>query len=353
MAITDTLKQKIEDARERVPLLDHLVRMVQHYGSVKGNALAGAVTYFAFISFFPILALAFAMIGFVAKVYADAQTQLIKAIDTVLPDMVSANGANGTIAISDVQEAAGAALGIGLVGVLYAGLGWLSGMRDALIVAFEMPQREQPNFFVGKFRDLVSLVLIGVTLIVSVAVSSVISGLSKQILDLVGLGEELSPLLKLLTIVIGMAANMLLFYALFRLLANPHTPKKSLWSGALLGAVGFEVLKRLSGFLIASTKEQPAFQAFGIALVLVVWMNYFSRVVMYAASWAHMSPEARTQREAEALADRAVEGPQIDLAAAARTSPVSPASGPSGKPKAFAAGAASTLGVLAWLRRRR
>lgn len=354
MAITDTVKQKIEDARERVPLLDHLVRMVQHYGLVKGNALAGAVTYFAFISFFPILALAFAAIGYVAVVYPDAQTQLVNAIDTVLPDMVSADGAGGTIAISDVQDAAGAALGIGLLGVLYAGLGWLSGMRDALLVVFEKPQGEQPNFVVGKLRDLISMVLIGVTLVVSVAVSGVVSSLSEQILELVGLGEELAPLLTLLTVVIGLGANMLLYYALFRLLADPVTPKRSLWSGALLGAVGFEVLKRLSALLIASTKEQPAFQAFGIALVLVVWINYFSRVVMYAASWAHTSPEARAQREAARLADRAVEGPQIDLAAAARTSPVAAAHRGRGRPAAtFAAGAASSLGVLAWLSRRK
>lgn len=349
MTIIDTAKQRLEEARERVPGLDHLLRTVGHYGSVKGNALAGAVTYFAFISFFPILALAFAVIGYVAKVYDRAQDQLIVAIDSVLPDMVSADGANGTIAISDVQEAAGAALGIGIVGVLYAGLGWLSGMRDALNIAFEKPRAEQPSFFVGKAKDLASMVLIGVTLVVSVAVSGVVSGLSEQILELVGLGEELSPLLKLLTVLIGLAANMLLFYALFRLLANPSTPKRSLWSGALLGAVGFEVLKRLSSFLIASTKEQPAFQAFGIALVLVVWMNYFSRVVMYAASWAHTSPEAIAQREADRLAAAAVQGPQLDLAEAARANGVR-----TRRPAAsFAAGAASALGVLAVVRRRK
>jgi dipeptidyl aminopeptidase/acylaminoacyl peptidase len=69
VAITDTVKQKIDETRARVPAFDHLIRMNQHYGAVKGNALAGAVTYFGFLSFFPILALAFAVVGVVSAVY--------------------------------------------------------------------------------------------------------------------------------------------------------------------------------------------------------------------------------------------------------------------------------------------
>jgi len=44
--------------RRRYPWLDHTLRMVQHYNAVYGNGQAGAVTYFGFLSFFPILALA-------------------------------------------------------------------------------------------------------------------------------------------------------------------------------------------------------------------------------------------------------------------------------------------------------
>ena len=49
--------------RERRPIVDHVVRILEHYGAVGASQQAGAVTYFAFLSFFPILALAFFVVG--------------------------------------------------------------------------------------------------------------------------------------------------------------------------------------------------------------------------------------------------------------------------------------------------
>nr|WP_246280413.1 YihY/virulence factor BrkB family protein [Nocardioides daedukensis] len=339
---------------------DHLMRMNEHYGAVKGNLQAGAVTYFAFLSFFPILALGFFVIGYVAKVYPEAQENLTEALGSVLPGMVGED--EGQISLEAIQDAAGAVGLIGLAGVLYAGLGWLSGMREALLVMFETPQREQPNFVIGKARDLVSLALIGVVMIVSVAVSSLISRFSREVLELLGLGLGLSPLLMVISVLVGVAASMVLFFAIFRLLADPDVPKRSLWSGALLGAVGFEILKQISTLLIASTKSQPAFQAFGIALILVVWINYFSRVVMYAAAWAHTSREARAHRagvQSGHVAKVAAATPAPTAAgqngATAGASSAKTSAGTAGdRPSptlAFAAGGGAMLGLVALVRR--
>ena len=59
--------------------------MVQHYGTVNGNAQAGAVTYFGFLSFFPILALGFFVVGLLAQVYPDLKDQMVAEINNLLP----------------------------------------------------------------------------------------------------------------------------------------------------------------------------------------------------------------------------------------------------------------------------
>jgi membrane protein len=178
-----------------------------------------------------------------------------------------------------------------------------------------------------------------------VGVSGVVGRLSEEILELLGLGLALEPLLWVLAVLVGLLASTVLFLALFRLLADPHTPKRSLLRGALLGALGFEILKQLSGLLLSLTKDQPAFQAFGIALILVVWINYFSRVVMYAAAWAHTSPEARAQREKPPVA---LQGPQTP----ALTPALTPAPASTGWLGPFAGGAAAMLGLIAVVRRK-
>jgi membrane protein len=350
MSLKSNVTDKIEEIRQRRPFVDHLVRTVGHYGSSQGSLQAGAVTYFAFLSFFPILALAVFAVGQIARIYPDAQHQLVQAIDQVLPGMVGSG--QGQISLANVQSFSGWAGVIGLLGVMYSGLGWLSAMRESLEVVFELPAKEQPNFIIGKLRDLITLAVVGLTLMVAVAISGAVIGFSDKILHAVGLGTSLSPLLVVLSVVIGLAANTLLFYVLFRLLVEPHAPQRSLWSGALLGAVGFELLKQLSGYLIASTKQQPAFQAFGIALILVVWINYFSRVVLYAASWAHTSPEARAVSERLALeADRHEESMKEIARVQLHEAPAD--DGPVSARTAFAGGAAAMLGFIAVVRKRK
>jgi membrane protein len=338
-AVTERVRARVDVLRRRRPLVDHLVRMQEHYGAVQAGQQAGAVTYFAFLSFFPILALSFFVIGWVSRVYSGAREDLKQALNGVMPGLIGSD--QGQATLGQIEKAAGTLGIVGALVLLYSGLGWLSAMRDALATVFETPAKEQPGFIGGKLRDLLTLVLIGVVLLVSVAVAGLVGGFSDALLDRAGLDVDLSWLLTLLTIVLGFAANMLLFFLMFRLLGEPHAPRSALWQGAALGAVAFEVLKQLSGLLLRVTQGSPAFQAFGIALIVLVWINYFSRVVLYAAAFVHTAPAARALRETEPAAP--VQGPRspgvpTEEAGRAWVLP-------------YVAGAVSTLGLMAVVRR--
>ena len=289
--------------RERHGWLDHTVRMVQHYGAVNGNAQAGAVTFFGFLAVFPILALAFFVVGQLAKVDPSLKPQMIHEINGLLPGVMGTG--KGQVRLSTFEDYAATVGIIGLVGLLYSGLGWLSGMRSALEVMFVTPRRDQPNLLFGKLRDLGTLTLVGLTLVVSVALSGAVTGFSGRILEVVGVDPHSvvpAVLLSLLGHALAIVASTVLLLAIFKfLLVHSHVPRRSLQSGAVLGAVGFEVLKLVANLLLRATQGSPAFQAFGVALILVVWINYFSRLVMYAAAWAYTSPHARALRDAEAL----------------------------------------------------
>ncbi len=292
MSPLDRLKARLARWRERSPALDHGVRAVEHYNEVEGNQKAGGVTYYGFLSVFPILALAFFAVGWISRVFPDARDTLLTAIDEVLPGLVG-TGPND-VSLDSIASVAGRVGLIGLVGVLYAGLGWVSALRLALGAMFGLPRDEQPDFVRGKLRDLATLAVLGTVLLASVALSGVVTRTSGDLLDAIGLGRALGWVLTLLAFALGIAIGTLLFFLMFRLLAKPEARDRALWAGALVGALGFEVLKQASGILLAATRGQPAFQAFGIALILLVWINYFSRVVLVAAAWAHTDETSQT-----------------------------------------------------------
>ncbi len=302
-SLKERVTAAVERLRQRFGWVDHLLRMLGYYGSVNGNGQAGAVTYYGFLSFFPILALAFFVVGVLARVYPGIQAQMTNEIEALLPGVLGNH--HGQIPLSTVEDHSRVAGIVGLVGVLYSGLGWLSGMRQSLEVMFSVPRGEQPSLLFGKLRDLGALVVIGLVLVVSVSLSGAVNWFSGLILRWLGVDPgSVAPAVALVVVghALAILASMLLLLTMFYLLVSEsHPPRSSLVRGALLGAVGFEVLKLAANVLLGHTRGQPAFQAFGVALILVVWINYFSRLVMYSAAWAYTDPLALERRTAEAV----------------------------------------------------
>jgi membrane protein len=350
---TERARDAVDRGRRRSTVFDHAYRSVRHYSRVNGSGLAGSVTYYAFLSFFPILAIGFFMVGYVSRLYPSARDNLERGVSTLLPHLLGSGP--GEIRLSTFQNAAGTAGLLGLVGLMYTGLSWLTGMRRALETTFEMPRSEYPSFVVGKLRDLAFLAVVGLSLVLSIAVTGVVTGSSTWLLDLVDLGHGLGWTVHVLGALVGTVTNVLLFYTLFRLVARPELPTRALLHGALVGAVGFEILKLGSTLLLVSARGKPAFQAFGIALIVLIWINYFSRVVMLAASWAYTSPSAREHRAGEhasGAGHRAAPRTAVPVVPLAPTRPAGRGTGADPR-LAFGAGVAAALGLVAWARRRR
>jgi membrane protein len=267
-------------------VIEHAKRALRHYSDRDGSTLAAAVTYFAFLSLFPLLALAFAAIGLIANVVPTAEGALDVSLRALFPGMIG--DGPGQLTLAAIREASGPVAGVGIVTVAYSGLSWIADMRDALGRMFDQPREPRPegirgrlaSFAATQLHSALSLASIGAALLVSVAVSGGVLELASHL-----------PLVSVAAAIVGVATGAVMFFLMFRLLADPDLPRAALWSGAVVGAIGFEILKRASTWLLDSTASQPAFQAFGIALILLVWIYYFSRVVMYAAAWARTSAD--------------------------------------------------------------
>lgn len=284
--IKDRLRAVLARARERFGVIDHLVRAVERYSAVMGTQLAAAVTYFAFLSFFPLVALCFAAVGFGVAFVPGVEQAVTSALAELFPGMIG-NAPNQI----DVQAIARHKANVGVIGLLvllYSGLGWVSALRTSLQAVFESAPERKRGLVSGRAYDLLVLVVVGIVLVTSVGVGTAVTAFTEIVLDLLGLHAVpgAGTLVWVAALLVGLAASVLLFFVIYRLLPRHDVPAGAVLRGALLAAVGFEVLKQLAGIVIGFVTANPLYGAFAIMIALLVWINYFSRLAVLGAAWA-------------------------------------------------------------------
>lgn len=280
------LEYKVARVRVRSRLVDHLARALAHYNKVLGSQLAASATYFAFLSFFPLVALVFAAVGYVVEYVPGASDAVTSAMSSVLPGMIG-TGKNQLDVQGIARNKAGAGI-VGLAVLLYSGLNWISALRTSLQAVFAAVAEEGRNFVLNKVFDLVVLVAVGVVLLVSVGVSTAVTAFADFIFTVTHLTKVpgVGVLLWAVAATVGVAASSVLFFTLYRLLPRHDVSAKKLWRGALLAALGFEVLKQVAGLVLGTVTGNPLYGAFAILVALLVWINYFDRLTVLGAAWA-------------------------------------------------------------------
>ena len=283
MASPKALLAKLRDER---PALDHLIRAFGRYQADAGDRQAAAVTFFGFLSFFPILALATSVLSYALG--DEAVGTVVEQVNSYAPGLAEQLGLEEIL--SDNTKAGAAGL-VGLVGLLYSGLGWVDALREAVRAIWHHNVTEG-NFVVKKAKDVVILVGLGGTLLLSIAVTSLTGAFSGFALELVGLDR--GPVATAVTWVLGLALGLLtstaIFLFLFWRLPKVQSPFRRVVKGALLAAVLFELLKRVGALYIERTTENPLYGSFAVIVGLLVWINIVSRMLLICAAWTVTAP---------------------------------------------------------------
>ncbi|PRX91850.1 YihY/virulence factor BrkB family protein [Allonocardiopsis opalescens] len=264
--------------RQRRRGLDHLLRAYARYQDVHGDRLAAAVTYFGFLSFFPLLALAFSVVGYLAEFDPSVRAYLDAAVRDALPGLAD------QLPIQDVADARVGAGIIGLVGLVVAGLGWIAALSEALHTVW---LREADGGPLARLVNAPVVVVLGVAMLGSVALSGVVTSAARTVAGAVGLSG--SPVTVAAVWVLGLAASVavdtVIFLVLFWRLSGAPPRWPALWRGALIAGTGFEALKLLATLLIGGTLSNPVYASFAVLVGLLVWINIVMRFTLYAAAW--------------------------------------------------------------------
>ena len=231
------------------------------YSELNGISLASAVTLATFLSLFPLLLFAGAVVGFVA---ADTPDFAAKVVDTM--GLTGAAADTMTQLIASAEHSRQAASIIGLLGLLWAGLGLVAATQYAVNSPWQMAGRG--------IKDKVTalLWLAGVAPLV-LASFSVSAGLNF-------LPGWMSPL----GVLLGVAINVAIWLWTMKILLQRKVGWRALLPGAVVGAIGLEILKLVGTIyvprLVASASA--LYGSLGVVFAILAWMLFFGRLLVYA-----------------------------------------------------------------------
>ena len=142
-----------------------------------------------------------------------------------------------------------------------------------------------------------TLLGLGLALAVTFAVTGLLSGFAGSVLAFFGLAERAGAevLLTLLGVLIGLAANWLIFAWVLARLPRERVALRSAAKAAVLGAVGFEVLKQGMAIYLQTITRTPSGAVFGSTLGLLVFIYYAWRFVLFVTAWAATSRDNQAQ----------------------------------------------------------
>lgn len=332
----------LERQRARRPWLDHLLRAAKQYQDNHGDYFAAGITYFSVLSLFPVLMIGFAAAGFVLAGNDELLGEVQKQIAENVPGSMGEQ-------ISDLVDTAIASRGtvgvIGLAGALYAGLGWIANLREALTAQWKL-QAPKQNFLSKKLNDLGAMIGLFLALVFSLALTALsdgaVTGAVLRWLTVDGV-PGMGVLVRVVSIIVALAGTWALFtWVIARLPRMPVTLGSAVKAG-LIAAVFFEVFKQIATFYLKSVTSGPAGAVFGPIIGLLVFVFFVSRFLLFSTAWA------ATALENEELLPVAPPPPATVV-----TTPVVVGEGAGlvGAAAAFGAGALAVVGVSELLRRR-
>src|SRR4051812_2321360 len=143
---------RVDDQQQRHRPLAFSYAVVKKFGDDQGGNLAAMLTYYTFLSLFPLLLVLFTILGFVLHGHPGLQDDVRTSALSQFPIIGDQIGRNVTSV-----RGSGAGLAVGLLGTLWGGMGVANAAQDALNRVWEVPVKQRPPFVKRLLRSAAML----------------------------------------------------------------------------------------------------------------------------------------------------------------------------------------------------
>lgn len=260
--------ERLDDLQQRTRIAP-LFGVVKKFGDDRGGSLAALITYYGFLSLFPLLLLFYTVVAFVLPHYPGAQADLTKSVISQFP-VIGPQLQQNT---QHPLKGSGLALIVGVVALVWGSLGVAQILQFTMQEVWNIPGRDRPGYVTRLLRSLLLFLVLGL----GIATTTAVSGL--------GTIFDWGPAGSLLAALPALVVNIGLFLLVFRLLTSSEVSLRQLVPGAVLGGIGWQVLQTV-GVNLVSHQLQHASQVYGVfgfTLALISFLALAATLTVYSA----------------------------------------------------------------------
>jgi len=263
-----TQRDKVRELRAKSRSADVAVRTLEGYGDHRSGRNAALISYFGFISVFPLMLVFTTVLGFVLhgnqKLLTDIQDSALAQLPFI-----------GEQIASDPSQLHGSAVALvlGLAVSLWGGMKAFVAVHHAMDDIGEEPLDDRSNPLITRLRALLGIAYVGGAQVIGAILASLAS--------ITGVGFVTQVLLIISTAVVN-AAVLAMSY---RWLRTAWPSWRSTLPGAIAGGVVFAGLQLFGVAIVgrAIAKASPVYGTFASVIGLLTWLSLHAAVALLGA----------------------------------------------------------------------
>ena len=269
MNIIQKTTEKIDRLQQRYRLSAFIYAVIKKYGDDQAGYQAALLTYYGFLSLFPLLL----VLTTVTTFLTDNQTQqsIIKSVTDYFP--VLGNQLSGHI---QGLHKSGIALAVGILFTLYGARGVADAFRHGVNHIWQVPLADRDGFPKSQVKSLAIIVVGGLGLILASASTAWALHAGH------GVGFQA------LSIVVDLFILFWLFVFLLDMCLPDHVKIRRIRAGAATAAIGLVILQAVGTHLLSNQLKNldALYSSFAIPLGLLFWIYLQAQVMYYAVEVA-------------------------------------------------------------------
>ena len=255
--------------QQRRRAISFVVAVFLRYWEDRGRQYGALLSYYGFVSLFPLLLVLVTVLGIVLEDDPDLRNRILDTVYANIP-VVGAQLRQSTTSLNS----SGLVLAAGLLVSLWSGLAVVKHAQDALNLQWAVPRFQRPGFAVRSVRALGALLVVGVGIVVATAATS----FAAFLLDLPWAGRVLGAIVAILV-------NVVVLTASYRVLVHADVGWRALIPGGVVGGIALWVLQLVGATYVSRVivGASDVYGAFATMFGLLVWIALLARVTLIAS----------------------------------------------------------------------